>query len=90
MIIMNHLVQQNVTWKQIEIKNKIWSGLGETVRSHPQACRKFFSNLSFGKTEDLSCFDLYRNLQFTFFTFPVLKNSIGHSLLKNVHKLFID
>jgi len=29
---MNHLVQQNVTWKQIEIKNKIWSGLGETVR----------------------------------------------------------
>ena len=45
---------QKVTTRQIEIKYKIWSGLEEVVFNYPQAGRKFFSNLSFGKTEDLS------------------------------------
>ena len=35
------------------IKYKIWPGLEEAVCTDPQACRRvFFSNFSFGKTED--------------------------------------
>ena len=41
MMLMNHRTTK-ITWRQIEMKYKIWSGLGEAVFSYPQPCRKFF------------------------------------------------
>ena len=58
---------------------------GEAVCTYPQACMEFLFNLE--KTEDLS---FSWSLQaFTFFTFPVLKLSIGYWWLKNFRITFI-
>ena len=54
------------TWRQ-----NIWSGLGKPVFSYPQANRKFFSNFSFGETEDLRFF-IFIGI-YNLHPFPVLK-----------------
>ena len=50
------IVQENVTWYQIEILYNIWPGLREAVCTHPclqgELARGVFSNFSYGKTED--------------------------------------
>ena len=76
---MNHGTEKSNIGRQIEIKYKIWSGLGEAVIKSSSSLQDVFFELYFCENGRFELFDLYKHLQFTSFTIPVLKINICYS-----------